>query len=87
MDITIDMAAFDGATQQWIEDEARRTSTSVEAVITQLIQRGITVERQAARTQRFHDLDALAGTWSAEDEAAFRAAIADFDQIDPALWP
>ncbi len=87
MDITINMATFDAATQQWIEDKARRTSTSVEAVVERLIQRGITVEQQAARTQRFYDLDAVAGTWSAEDEATFQAAVADFDQIDPALWP
>lgn len=86
MDITLDLATFDVATRTWIQDEARRTGTSLEVVIARLIKRGVDVERQAARAQRFHDLDSLAGTWSAEEADAFRAATADFDQIDPALW-
>lgn len=33
-----------------------------------------------------HDLDALAGTWSAGDAQAFNNAVAPFEQIDDALW-
>jgi hypothetical protein len=32
----------------------------------------------------FHDLDALSGTW--HEDAAFDAAIAAQDQVDPRLW-
>jgi len=50
-----------------------------------LLQRGVAAERQVERAQRFHDLDSLAGTWSAEEVDAFRAAT-HFTQIDPTLW-
>lgn len=33
---------------------------------------------------RFHDLDALAGSW--QEDAAFDAAIRAQDQVDPRLW-
>jgi hypothetical protein len=32
----------------------------------------------------YHDLDALAGTW--HEDAAFNAAIAAQDRVDPDLW-
>jgi hypothetical protein len=44
------------------------------------------VERQQARQQRYHDLDALAGTWNAEEADEFSHAIADLNQIGPTLW-
>lgn len=86
MDITLNLNTMDAATRAWIQDEARRTNISVEVVVERLIQRGVAAERQAARAQRYHDLDRLAGTWSAEEANAFRTATADFAQIDPALW-
>jgi hypothetical protein len=86
MEITLNMNALDSVTRDWIQDEARRTGASVEEVIERLIKRGITAERQAARAQRYHDLDNLAGIWNAEEADAFRAATTDFAQIDTTLW-
>lgn len=77
---------LDSATRAWIQEESRRTGASVEVIIERLIQRGIAAELQVARGQRFHDLDALAGTLSAEDAAEFQTVLADFEQIDAALW-
>ncbi len=34
----------------------------------------------------YHDLDDLAGTWSAKDELDFLAATADFCKIDETVW-
>jgi hypothetical protein len=86
LEITLNMDLFHRVTRVWIHDEARRTGASVETVIERLIQRGIAVERQAARVQRYDNLDHLAGTWSAEEADAFRVATADFTQIDTTLW-
>lgn len=86
MEITLNMDALDGATRNWIQDEARRTGASVEEVIDRLIKRGIMAERQSAQAQRYHDLDKLAGTWSSEEADAFRLATADFTQIDVRVW-
>jgi spore germination cell wall hydrolase CwlJ-like protein len=77
---------LDRATTAWIEQEAQRTGLAVEDVARQLIYRGLDVERQKARRQRYADLDALAGTWSAEEAAEFRHAIADLSEVDPKVW-
>jgi predicted transcriptional regulator len=86
MEINVKIHTLDILSRTWIQDEAQRTGASVETVIERLIQRGIAVERQSARGQRYHDLDSLAGTWSAEDANAFRVATMDFVQIEAALW-
>lgn len=76
---------LDEAATEWIEREAERTGTSVEAVARQLIYRGLEVERKGVHP-RYHDLDALAGTWSAEEADEFLHSIRNLDPIDPALW-
>ena len=59
-------------------------------------QRGVSVSRLAAETlterfagdalPQFHDLDALAGTWSARDLREFEKAIEPLTWIDEDLW-
>ncbi len=77
---------LDTTATAWIEQEAQRTGRPVEDVVRHLIYRGLEVERQKARRQRYHDLDTLAGTWNAAEADEFRHAIADLNQIDPTLW-
>jgi spore germination cell wall hydrolase CwlJ-like protein len=83
---SVTIRQLDTTATEWIEQEARRTGMPVEDVVRQLIYRGLEVERQKTRRQRYHDLDALAGTWNAEEADEFRHAIADLNQIDPSLW-
>jgi hypothetical protein len=83
---TFTISELDAATTEWIRQEAKRTGVSVETVVRHLIYRGIAIERQKTRQLRYHDLDALAGTWSAEAAAEFQQATEDFEHIDPALW-
>ncbi|MDQ2996090.1 MAG: hypothetical protein M3R61_03400 [Chloroflexota bacterium] len=68
---------LDHTATEWIEQEAQRTGMPIEAGARQLIYRGLEVERQ----QRYHGLDALAGTWSAEEANEFCHAIADLNQL------
>jgi hypothetical protein len=77
---------LDRTAMEWIEQEAQRTGMPQEAIARLLIYRGLEVERQKVHQQRFHDLDALAGTWNAEEADAFRTSIADFSHIDLSLW-
>ena len=86
MDQPLTIAELDNTATEWIEQEAQRTGMPVEVIVRQLIYRGLEVERQKARRQRYHDLDALAGTWSAEEAEEFNHAVADFNQIDPSIW-
>jgi hypothetical protein len=50
------------------------------------LQRGLEWERHWAEFPAYYDLDALAGTWSADEAAAFLHAVADFEHVDPVLW-
>jgi hypothetical protein len=82
----VTITQLDTTATEWIEQQAQRTGLPVEDVVRQLIYRGLEVERQKARRQRSHDLDTLAGTWSAEEADEFRHAIADLNHIDPPVW-
>ncbi len=63
---------IDDATASWLIAEAKRQGVSVERVAGQLLQRALEWERRRTALPPYHDLDALAGTWS-EDEAGTRA--------------
>jgi hypothetical protein len=77
---------IDDATASWLMAEAKRQGVSVERVAGQLLQRGLEWERRRTELPTYHDLDALAGTWSEAEALAFLQAVADFEHVDPALW-
>ena len=76
----------DDATASWLVEEARRRGVSVESIAGQLLQRGLEWERRRTVLLTYHDLDALAGTWSEDEAVAFLQAVADFEHVDPLLW-
>jgi plasmid stability protein len=84
---SITIPEVDDATASWLVAEAGRRGVSVETVAGQLLQRGLEWERRRAELPAYHDLDALAGTWSEEDAAAFLQAVANSEHVDPSLWP
>jgi hypothetical protein len=65
---------------------ATREGSSVNALVLRLIERGL--GRDSAKpARRLHDdLDALAGSWTAEEAPAFDASTGDFEATDPELW-
>ena len=72
------------------QEDAERSlgrGVSIEMVAGLLLQRGLEWERRRAALPTYHDLDALAGTWSEDEAAALLQAVADFEQVDPSLWP
>jgi hypothetical protein len=42
--------------------------------------------KENKHAQRYHDLDALAGSWTEEAAAEFDAALAEQRSIDASLW-
>lgn len=76
----------DDTTVNWLVDEAKRQGTSVEQVAGQLLRRALEGERYQSGLPTYHDLDALAGTWSEDEATAFLEGIADFEQVDSELW-
>ena len=66
---------------QVLKDQAQRQGISLNRLVLQRL------SGQDGPVERAHDdLDALAGTWSAQDAEEFEAAIAPLDRVDPELW-
>lgn len=72
-----------------IEALAREESASLAQTVVRLLLRATGLQgprgtREAG--ERHHELDALAGTWSAEDSAEFERALAEQRRIEPDVW-
>ncbi|NCC34119.1 MAG: hypothetical protein EOM24_19215 [Chloroflexia bacterium] len=80
IDQSVTITHLDQAVTEWIEGEAQRTGQSVEAIVRWLLMQGMEVARRHSTAQRYHDLDALAGTWSAADAVVFQQALDDMNQ-------
>jgi len=83
---SITIPDVDDTTVTWLVEEARRRGLSMEMVAGLLLRRGLEWERRRAELPAYHDLDALAGTWSEDEAVAFLQAVADFEQVDSSLW-
>ncbi|MBI3943469.1 MAG: hypothetical protein HY326_10695 [Chloroflexi bacterium] len=83
---TIMIEKLDETTATWLEAEARRRGISVEQMVVALLQEAVDKQRTAQQFPPYHDVDALAGTWTEEEAQIFAAAIADFEEVDQDLW-
>ncbi len=71
----------------WIMEEAGASVRRQRQCVRRLILRGLEAEHRTAQPPIHHDLDDLAGTWSAEEaEEILSRAVSGFDQVDLALW-
>ena len=77
----ISVRGLDDSQLQDLKQQAQRQGISLNR---------LALERLTGSThdpsERHHDLDALAGTWTDQDGEAFNAAIAPLEQIDADLW-
>lgn len=72
-----------------IEAMAREEGASLAQTVIRLLMRATGLrppERREGEPARHHDLDALAGTWSAEEAAEFERALAAQRTIDADVW-
>ena len=69
-----------------LNGEAHRRGIDVTVLIKEMIQDRVGLMTESSATEQHHDLDALAGTWSAEEAAGFLATVADMRQCDEDLW-
>jgi hypothetical protein len=66
---------------QSLKDQASRQGISLNRLVLQRLSGDTSPSRQSHA-----DLDALAGTWSEQDEHDFNQAVAPLEQVDPDLW-
>jgi hypothetical protein len=68
-----------------LEQESRRTGTSINRLIVQALRSFLGLSsRGSARVQ--HDLDHLAGTWSEAEAREFAESVKGFETLDAELW-
>jgi len=65
---------------------ASQENGSINTLVLRLINQGLGKTQIKPTQRRYDDLDALAGSWSAQEAAEFASAAAVFDAVDPALW-
>jgi hypothetical protein len=65
---------------------ASQENGSINSLVLRLLSQGLGRTQGKPALRRYDDLDALAGTWSTDDAAAFTAASVGFDAIEPELW-
>jgi len=77
----ISVRGLDASQLQDLKNEAQREGISLNRLV---LQRLTGAHNTGDRIH--HDLDALTGTWTAEEADAFAAAIAPLEQVDGELW-
>lgn len=68
-----------------LKQESKKLNNSVNAVILNIIEKSVG-HVQEVKKPIYHDLDALAGTWTQEDEKMFKKNTEFFEQIDKDIW-
>ena len=69
-----------------LKKQAQQEGSSLNSLVVRLLETVAGVRSTEKGAQHFDDLDALQGTWSAQDARDFNAVTGDFAQVDPALW-
>jgi hypothetical protein len=77
------LRSIDPALRAALEAEAARLGLSLNAVTLKILRDSLGLRESA---ELCHDLDALAGTWTAAEAEAFAASIQAFEEIDTAMW-
>ncbi len=81
---TMSIRGLDDKVLQRLKRQAEQEGVSLNSLVVRLL-RG-EAPAAAAPRRKFDDLDALAGTWTAQQARAFDRDTAAFRDVDPALW-
>ena len=82
----LSIRGLDDAALAELKARAARENASVNTVVLGLIDQGLGRRKARPALRRQHDLDDLAGQWTAEAAAEFGTATAPFADIDAPLW-
>ena len=82
---TMTLRGIDDTIAQALKERARREDTSVNTLLLKILRESLGLEKKR-RTAVYHDLDHLAGTWSAQECDEFLAATAVFEKVDKEMW-
>lgn len=77
---------IDGPLRAALEKEARRRGVSLNRAAIALLREATGQTGESDLAEEAHDLDDLAGTWTAEEADELDAAVREQRQIDSELW-
>jgi hypothetical protein len=83
---TMSIRGLDPKVLARLKRQAEREGSSLNALVLRLVQGDAAARARDKARQTYDDLDALAGTWSAQQARQFNLATAPFSEVDPALW-
>ena len=69
-----------------IHQKAKEKGTSINKVVVGLLEECTGAKEKTRTRPLHHDLDALAGSWTTDEAAAFEKTLAEQRKIDPDLW-
>lgn len=69
-----------------IRRKANEKRTSINKAVISLLEESVGIQGRKVEKSLYHDLDALAGSWTEEEALAFEKALARQRAIDPDLW-
>mgnify|MGYP004707504377 CR=1 len=82
---TMTLRGIDDNLARALKEMARQEGISLNALALRLMREAAGIDKRK-RTAAYHDLDTLAGTWCAEEEAEFSKATQGFEAVDEDLW-
>ena len=82
---SITIRGIDPGLDRVIKSHARQNNLSVNQWILQALKKMTGIGKESV-FKKYHDLDALAGGWSKEEEKAFQKNTKVFERIDEDLW-
>jgi plasmid stability protein len=65
-----------------LKRQAAREGSSLNSLVLRLVQGDVSARARGKAPQAYDDLDALAGTWSAQQARQFDLATAPFSEVD-----
>jgi hypothetical protein len=69
-----------------VQRRARERGTSINKAVISLLEEAVGIRRKAHGPTLYHDLDALAGSWTKEEAATFEEVLRKQRRVDPELW-
>ena len=69
-----------------IERRAKERGTSINKAVIGLLEEAAGISRKGRGSTFYHDLDALAGSWTKEEAAMFEEVLRKQRRVDPELW-
>jgi hypothetical protein len=83
---TLSIRGVDEDLGKLIKNAAKNQQKSVNNFVLDVLRKQVGVGKEKRFSREWHDLDALFGTWSAEEHAAIQGRIDAERQIDEELW-